>query len=85
MIGYGKVIVIFGEKKINVEIKFLNSKVMDLFIWIVFLYCEKEMEICNMIFKLLECGKVDFSLWIEKDVLDIVIFINVVFVENYYN
>ena len=34
------------------------------------LYREKEMEIRNMISKSLERGKVDFSLWIEKDVSD---------------
>ena len=30
MTGYGKATAIFGEKKINVEIKSLNSKAMDL-------------------------------------------------------
>ena len=71
MTGYGKATAIFGEKKINVEIKSLNSKAMDLSTRIAPLYREKEMEIRNMISKSLERGKVDFSLWIEKDVSDI--------------
>lgn len=66
MTGYGKATAIFGEKKINVEIKSLNSKAMDLSTRIAPLYREKEMEIRNMISKSLERGKVDFSLWIEK-------------------
>ena len=71
MTGYGKATAIFGEKKINVEIKSLNSKAMDLSTRIAPLYREKEMEIRNMISKSLERGKVDFSLWIEKDVSDV--------------
>ena len=43
---------------------------MDLSTRIAPLYREKEMEIRNMISKSLERGKVDFSLWIEKDVSD---------------
>lgn len=30
MTGYGKAVVAYGEKKINVEIKSLNSKALDL-------------------------------------------------------
>ena len=45
MTGYGKATAIFGEKKINVEIKSLNSKAMDLSTRIAPLYREKEMEI----------------------------------------
>ena len=84
MTGYGKATAIFGEKKINVEIKSLNSKAMDLSTRIAPLYREKEMEIRNMISKSLERGKVDFSLWIEKDVSDTATPINAALVENYY-
>jgi uncharacterized protein YicC (UPF0701 family) len=67
MTGYGKSTVSFGEKKIHVEIKSLNSKALDLSVRIAPLYREKEMEIRNLISKSLERGKVDFSLWIEKE------------------
>ena len=45
MTGYGKAVVTFKEKKINVEIKSLNSKALDLSTRIAPLYREKEMEI----------------------------------------
>ena len=66
MTGYGKATAELSDKKINIEIKSLNSKAMDLSARIAPLYREKEMEIRNEISKMLERGKVDFSLWIEK-------------------
>ena len=85
MTGYGKATVTFGDKKINVEIKSLNSKAMDLSTRIAPLYREKEMEIRNMISKALERGKVDFSLWVEKDATETATPINEALVVNYYN
>lgn len=67
MTGYGKATVEWSDKKINVEIKSLNSKALDFSTRIAPVYREKEMEIRNEISKVLERGKVDFSLWIEKD------------------
>lgn len=85
MTGYGKATAQFGEKKINIEIKSLNSKAMDLSTRIAPLYREKEMEIRNLITQTLERGKVDFSLWVEKDVADTATPINSALVQNYYN
>ena len=85
MTGYGKATVTFGDKKNNVEIKSLNSKAMDLSTRIAPLYREKEMEIRNMVSKALERGKVDFSLWIEKDATETATPINEALVVNYYN
>ena len=59
MTGYGKAVVAFKEKKINVEVKSLNSKSLDLSTRIAPLYREKEMEIRQMVTKALERGKVD--------------------------
>ena len=84
MTGYGKATVVFGDKKINVEIKSLNSKAMDLSTRIAPLYREKEMEIRNLITQVLERGKVDFSLWVEKEAAEAATPINVALVENYY-
>lgn len=83
MTGYGKATAIFGEKKINVEIKSLNSKAMDLSTRIAPLYREKEIEIRNMVSKSLERGKVDFSLWIEKEVSDTAAQINIALAQSY--
>ncbi len=67
MTGYGKATATFGDKKINAEVKSLNSKALDLSTRIAPVYREKEMEIRTLISKTLERGKVDFCLWIEKE------------------
>lgn len=67
MTGYGKMDAVYEGKKIHVEVKSLNSKSLDLNTRIAPLYREKEMEIRQLIAKTLERGKVDFSIWIEKD------------------
>ena len=84
MTGYGKSVAVYNGKKINVEIKSLNSKSLDLSTRIAPLYREKEMEIRQFIAKNLERGKIDFSIWIEKDVVADATPINMALVENYY-
>lgn len=84
MTGFGKATVAYKEKKINVEIKSLNSKTLDLSTRIAPLYREKEMEIRQTIAKQLERGKIDFSIWIEKNAGADATPINVALVENYY-
>ena len=85
MTGYGKVVVTYKEKKINVEIKSLNSKSLDLSTRISPLYREKEMEIRQMIASELIRGKVDFSIWVEKDASQDATPVNAALVENYYH
>lgn len=84
MTGFGKATVAYKEKKINVEVKSLNSKTLDISTRIAPLYREKEMEIRQFIAKNLERGKIDFSIWIEKDVVADATPINMALVENYY-
>ncbi|MBX9187984.1 YicC family protein [Bacteroides sp. K03] len=85
MTGYGKATAELTEKKINVEIKSLNSKAMDLSVRIAPAYREKEMEIRNEISRTLERGKVDFSLWVEKkESAESATPINQVLIEGYY-
>ena len=84
MTGYGKAIVAYQEKKINVEVKSLNSKSLDLSTRIAPLYREKEMEIRQVISRKLVRGKVDFSLWIEKEAGMDATPVNGALVENYY-
>ena len=84
MTGYGKAVVVFKDKKINAEIKSLNSKQLDLLTRIAPLYREKEMEMRQMIATALERGKVDFALWIEKDTGVDATPVNAALVENYY-
>ena len=84
MTGYGKSVVTYKEKKINVEVKSLNSKSLDLSTRIAPLYREKEMEIRRLLAQKLERGKVDFSLWVEKETIVDATPINAALVENYY-
>lgn len=84
MTGYGKAVVAYKEKKINVEVKSLNSKSLDLSARIAPLYREKEMEIRRLLAHKLERGKVDFSLWVEKESTVDATPINAALVENYY-
>ena len=84
MTGYGKAVVTYKEKKINVEIKSLNSKQLDLNTRIAPLYREKEMEIRQMVAEALIRGKVDMGVWIEKDMAVDATPINAALVENYY-
>ena len=85
MTGYGKAVVAYNEKKIHVEIKSLNSKQLDLNTRIAPLYREKEMEMRQMVAEALIRGKVDMSVWIEKDAVVDATPINGALVENYYN
>ena len=84
MTGYGKAVVAFKEKKINVEVKSLNSKQLDLQTRIAPLYREKEMEIRQMVATTVVRGKVDFSLWVDRDATMDATPINGALVENYY-
>ena len=84
MTGYGKTVVAYKDKKINVEVKSLNSKQLDLQTRIAPLYREKEMEIRQMVQAAVIRGKVDFSLWIEKDAAVDATPINGALMENYY-
>mgnify|MGYP002624583126 FL=1 len=84
MTGYGKAVVAYKGKKINAEIKSLNSKQLDLLTRIAPLYREKEMEIRQMISSRLERGKVDFALWVEKEEGIDPTPVNGALMENYY-
>ena len=84
MTGYGKAVVAYKDKKIHAEVKSLNSKQLDLSTRIAPLYREKEMEMRQMVAEALIRGKVDMSVWIEKDTAVDPTPINTALVENYY-
>lgn len=67
MTGYGKASATYNDKNITAEIKSLNSKTLDLTARIAACYREKEMELRAMVNNTLLRGKVEFSLWIERD------------------
>ena len=84
MTGYGKAVLTYKTKKINVEIKSLNSKSIDLTTRIAPIYREKEMEIRQLIIRQLERGKLDFAIWIEHEGGVEATPINAALVQDYY-
>lgn len=84
MTGYGKSVVTYKQRKINVEVKSLNSKALDLSTRIAPAYREKEMEIRQYLSKELERGKVDFSIWVDKDDLLATAPVNEALLGSYY-
>lgn len=76
MTGFGKANAESEKIKVQVEIKSLNSKGMDLSLRMPSAYREKELELRNDITKLLERGKVDLSINIESREADAAIKIN---------
>ena len=83
MTGYGKTVVAYKGKKINVEIKSLNSKQLDLTTRIAPLYREKEMEVRQLISERVLRGKVECNIWIEKDAVTEAATVNAALMQSY--
>lgn len=84
MTGFGKATVEFPSKKINIEIRSLNSKQLDLNTRIPSVYREKEVEIRTILSQTIERGKVDFIIYIEQTNASISSQINLGAIESYY-
>lgn len=84
MTGFGKAEANFQGKKIIVEVKALNSKSLDLSTRIAPIYREKDIQIRQTIAAKLIRGKVDFSLWTERDNTPEAIPVNATLAEQYY-
>ena len=84
MTGFGKATCEFGNKKIVVEIKSLNSKQLDVSTRISGLYREKDIELRNELSQKLERGKIDLSLYVDNSGKESVTQINQSVVESYY-
>jgi uncharacterized protein (TIGR00255 family) len=85
MTGFGKATCEYGNKKIVVEIKSLNSKQLDISTRITGLYREKDIEIRNELSQKLERGKIDLSLYIDNSGKESVTQINQSVIEAYYD
>ena len=83
MTGYGKSILQLPTKKITIEIKSLNSKNLDLSVRVPAYYREKELEIRKRLAKVLERGKIDFSIYIENNGTELTSNINANVVKEY--
>lgn len=84
MTGFGKATCEFGNKKIVVEIKSLNSKQLDVSTRISGLYREKDIEIRNELSQRLERGKIDLALYVDNSGKESVTQINQSVIESYY-
>jgi uncharacterized protein (TIGR00255 family) len=67
MTGFGKTAVTVGGRNINIEIRTLNSKQLDVNTRIPLVYRDNEAEIRAEINKVLERGKVDFMITVDAD------------------
>lgn len=85
MTGFGKAFVEVAGKKINVEIRSLNSKQLDLNFRIPYIYKEKELELRSEISKLVERGKVDVGIYLESVQENIPAAINKTLAKFYHN
>lgn len=84
MTGFGKATKEFENKTVNVEIRSLNSKNMDLSLRLSSTYRDKEHELKSEITKLLERGKVDLSVYVESKVIETPVEINIDLAKTYY-
>lgn len=66
MTGFGKTSIQFEGKSVNIEIRTLNSKQLDLSVRLAPLFREKENEVRNCVSKELQRGKIEVSIYIEK-------------------
>jgi uncharacterized protein (TIGR00255 family) len=67
MTGYGKATAEPGGKTVIIEVRSLNSKQLDINARIPQAFREKELEIRSEINKVLERGKIDFTIQLESD------------------
>jgi len=85
MTGFGKGVCELPNKKINIEIKSLNSKQLDLNTRLPNLYREKEIEIRNTVGKRLTRGKIDVSFYVESATSDKITKINQQVIKTYHD
>lgn len=65
MTGYGKAVAELPNRKITIEIKSLNSKQLDLSTRLPYIYKEKDISLRNYLSRMLQRGKVDFTINVE--------------------
>lgn len=76
MTGFGKATKEFEKRTVNVEIRSLNSKGMDLSLRLSNSYREFELDLRSEISRLLERGKVDLSIYVESKNIETPVEIN---------
>lgn len=85
MTGFGKTTAAAGGRTVNIEIRTLNSKQLDVNTRIPSLYRDKESEIRAEINRVLERGKIDFMITVDSDSDANDFAINVPLARKYYS
>jgi uncharacterized protein (TIGR00255 family) len=85
MTGYGKSVQMTGSKKIQVEIRTLNSKSFDLSLKFPPVFREKEAELRTLLAASLERGKIDVWISLEDQAQSQAHVINTGLVQGYYD
>lgn len=84
MTGFGKATAELENKKVNVEVRSLNSKGADISVRISSAYRNYELEIRNELTKLLERGKIDVSVFVESQQAEAPVEINLELAKAYH-
>ena len=84
MTGFGKTICELQGKKLNIEVKSLNSKQLDIYTRVPNIYKDKELDIRNLLKQKLDRGKVEFSIYIDRLENEKTTNINKSVIINYY-
>jgi len=84
MTGFGKATAELENKKVNVEVRSLNSKGADISVRISSAYRNYELEIRNELTKLLERGKIDVSVFVESQQAEAPVEINMELAKAYH-
>ena len=84
MTGFGKATKEYENKTVNVEIRSLNSKTLDLSLKLSSAFRDKEYELKSELSKLLERGKIDLSIFVENKIQETPVEINKELAKAYY-
>jgi uncharacterized protein (TIGR00255 family) len=84
MTGFGKASKEFATKTVNVEIRSLNSKNLDLNLKLSSMFRDKEYELKSELSKLLERGKIDLSIYVENKIQETPVEINTALAKVYF-
>jgi len=84
MTGFGKTICELQGKKLNIEVKSLNSKQLDIYTRVPHIYKEKELEVRNLLKQKLDRGKIEFGIYIDRIEDEKTANINKSVIINYY-
>jgi uncharacterized protein (TIGR00255 family) len=85
MTGFGRAEGTIGPRKFTIEIRTLNSKLLDVNLRMPSVYKEKEMVLRSSLADRVVRGKTDMTIFYESDATEKKVTINKALMENYYN